>query len=39
MYFVWKDGKPAQAKKACTLALWGLGVLIVLEILPVLAKQ
>lgn len=39
MYFVWKDGKPAQAKKACTLALWGLGVLIALEILGLLVKS
>ena len=38
MYFVWKDEKPAQAKKACTLALWGMGVLLVVEILVLLTK-
>ena len=39
MYFVWKDAKPAQAKKACTLSLWGMGVLIVLEILGLLLQS
>jgi uncharacterized membrane protein YvbJ len=39
MYFVWKDEKPAKAKQACTLALWGVGVGIVLQILATLLRQ
>ena len=33
MYFVWKDEKPMKAKKACSLALWGFGFGIVLNII------
>jgi hypothetical protein len=36
MYFVWKEDKPAKAQTACNLALWGLGVGIVLQILVTL---
>jgi zinc-ribbon domain len=39
MYFVWKDEKPAQAKQACTLALWGTGVGILLQVLVTLLGQ
>jgi hypothetical protein len=37
MYFVWRDDQPAKAKRACTLALWGMAVGIGLRILMVLA--
>jgi hypothetical protein len=33
MYFVWRDDQPAKAKRACTLALWGMAVGIGLSIL------
>jgi hypothetical protein len=37
MYFVWRDDQPAKARRACTLALWGMAVGIVLRILMALA--
>ena len=37
MYFVWRDDQPAKAKRACTLALWGMAVGIGLRIMMVLA--
>jgi uncharacterized membrane protein YvbJ len=33
MYFVWRDEKPAKSRQACTLALWGFGVIVLLQIL------
>jgi CHAT domain/zinc-ribbon domain len=33
MYVIWKDEKPAQAKRALTLALWGIGAWLIIEIL------
>jgi len=38
MYFIWKDEKPLKAKKACNLALWGVGVGIVLNIISALIQ-
>jgi len=38
MYFVWKDAKPEKAKKACHLALWGVGVGIVIQILSTIIQ-
>lgn len=37
MYFLWKDDKPRKAQTACHLALAGVGVGIVLQILVALA--
>ncbi len=38
IYFSNKDDKPIKAKKACHLALWGLGLGIVLNIIARLAE-
>ena len=37
MYFVWRDEQPAKARRACTLALWGLGAGILLRMLMAMA--
>ena len=37
MYFVWRDEQPAKAKRACTLALWGVAVGVGLRIVMALA--
>ena len=39
MYFVWKDEKPEKSKKACHLALWGVGVGIVIQILSTIIQS
>lgn len=38
IYFSNKSDKPEKAKKACNLALWGLGVGIVLNLLSYLIE-
>ena len=39
MYFVWKDEKPKKAKQACTLAIWGVAVGIIIQVLSVLLQD
>jgi len=39
MYFVWKEDKPEKAKRACHLALWGVGVGIIIQILSTIIKN
>ncbi|MFQ5649726.1 MAG: zinc-ribbon domain-containing protein [bacterium] len=39
MYFVWKEDKPGKAQQACHLALWGVGVGIVLNIISALIQN
>jgi hypothetical protein len=39
MYFVWRDDQPRKAKQACTLALWGVAVGIVLRVLMTMAQS
>jgi hypothetical protein len=38
MYFVWRDEQPAKARRACTLALWGMAVGLVLSFLAELGR-
>lgn len=39
MYFVWKGEKPEKAKKACNLALWGVAVGIILNIIATVIEN
>ena len=39
MYFVWKDDKPKKSKQACTLAIWGVVVGIIFQVIVLLMQN
>jgi hypothetical protein len=39
MYFVWRDDQPRKARQACTLALLGVAIGIVLRVLMTMVQS